>query len=259
MCAAWQTIWSEKLFKRFVTWLAGFPAANCISEKARIFGRSLMSDSLSDVAPIVGNDSQNGVPDRFIYRGPSMTPTFRPGQVLYVHLEARDIAAGDVIVFHDHNDNHQVVHRVISVSASGLITRGDNNLRSDPAPIISDQVVGRVEKTKLGGQIRPVVGGWRGLWLARVLRAILRIKRFLRRVLRGPYRWLRASRLVAYFWKPSFSKVWLAGEDGPWVKFIHRGRSIARWWPQQNRFECQKPYDLVLRCEDLLDKGIIPK
>lgn len=218
-----------------------------------------MNGFLSEVAAIQKKDRPEEASYCFIYRGPSMAPTFRPGQLLFVRSQTRAINPGDVIVFHGHDDrSSRVVHRVISVSPDGLITRGDNNLRDDPTPIGFDRVVGRVERANLRGQFRPVVGGWRGLWLARTLRAKLQIRTILRGGFREPYRWLRASRLVRYLWKPSFSKVWLAGEDGPWVKFVHRGRTVARWWPKRNQFECRKPYDLVLRREDFINKDVTP-
>ena len=78
-----------------------------------------MKNSLADAVPFPENDSRNRVLDRFVYRGPSMAPTFRPGQVLHVYAEARDIAPGDVIVFHGQNGIGHVVHRVISLSPDG--------------------------------------------------------------------------------------------------------------------------------------------
>ena len=92
-----------------------------------------MKNSPSELTPVQEQNSSNEKPVRFIYRGPSMRPTFRPGQVLYVRPQALDIAPGDVIVFPDQKSgDFQVVHRVISTTADGLVTRGDNNLRSDP-------------------------------------------------------------------------------------------------------------------------------
>jgi hypothetical protein len=44
--------------------------------------------------------------------------------------------------------------------------------------------------------------------------------------------------------------VHLRTEHGRLVKYVYGGRTVAWWWPGQNRFECRKPFDLVLRRED---------
>ena len=38
---------------------------------------------------------------------------------------------------------------------------------------------------------------------------------------------------------------------GPHFIAIRKSRIVARRWPQQDRFECKKPHDLVIRTEDL--------
>jgi signal peptidase I len=189
----------------------------------------------------------NEKPVCFIYRGPSMRPTFHPGQMLYVRPQALNIAPGDVIVFPDHKrSNFQVVHRVISATADGLITRGDNNMQYDPIPIKPDQVVGRVEMANLGGQIRPVVSGQRGLRRARMLHATLQIERFLRRTLSRPYRWLKYSGIVAKIWHPEISTIRFETQDGPLVKYIHKGKTVASCWVNDNRWRFSRPYDFVI-------------
>ena len=74
-----------------------------------------------------------------------MTPTFHPGQVLHINPQISGIAPGDVIVFQKQDDKDHAVHRVIAVTENGYITRGDNNLITDMAPVLPDQVVGRVK------------------------------------------------------------------------------------------------------------------
>jgi len=44
-------------------------------------------------------------------------------------------------------------------------------------------------------------------------------------------------------------------DNKPLVKYICGGRTVARWWPEQDRFECKKPYDLVIRREDLAQQA----
>jgi signal peptidase I len=205
-----------------------------------------MSNSPNEVVPIQERGSLDGMPRRFIYRGPSMAPTFRTGDVLYMNPNRRDIAPGDVIVFHHQEGKDHVVHRVIAVVAGGFITRGDNNLLSDPIPILPDQIVGRVEKTDRGAQVRMLTVGWRGLWVARVLHAKLQIKRLLRRIFRRPYRWLKSSGIASRLWRPKIERIRLKTPDGPLVKYIHKGRTVASCWTATNCWRFKRPYDFIL-------------
>jgi hypothetical protein len=60
------------------------------------------------------------------------------------------------------------------------------------------------------------------------------------------YRLLRASRAAALVWHPRILAVRFAAPGGSIVKFVHRGRSVAQWVPQAERWTCRKPYDLLL-------------
>jgi hypothetical protein len=164
-----------------------------------------------------------------------------------VRTQALDIAPGDVIVFPDQkSSDFQVVHRVISTTADGLVTRGDNNLRSDPLLVSPEKVIGRVEKTNFQGKIRQVSGGWRGLFRARILRMTLKVKRFLRRGLSRPYQWLKHSGIVAKIWRPEIEKIHFETQDGPLVKYMHKGKTVASCWTDSNRWWFRRPYDFVI-------------
>jgi signal peptidase I len=205
-----------------------------------------MKNSLGDAAPFPETGSGDRAPYRFIYRGPSMAPTFRPGQVLYVRTQAHNMTRGDVIVFQNHSANGHIVHRVISILPGGFATRGDGNLHTDPDPIHPNQVIGRVEKVSLRGLIRPVVGGWRGLWLARILHTILLVKRLLRRGLSRPYRWLKRSGILIKLWHPELETIYFETQDGPLVKYVHKGKTVASCWTKTNRWWFKRPYDFVV-------------
>lgn len=213
------------------------------------------------------------------YRGCSMSGTFRPGECLIMKpVILSEVRPGDVVVFrrlnhqeltggdcqadedrlvgelHGMEESQQVdelVHRVVAIRPGGLVTRGDNNTCSDAELVTADNLVGRVTHLERGRKLRPVHGGWAGLLRAWLLRAWkYHIWKHIARIGYGPYHWLCDSGWVSRFWHPSIVKVRLAGEDGPLVKYIFRGRTVARWWPLRDRFECQKPYDLVLRHPD---------
>lgn len=191
----------------------------------------------------------------FIYHGGSMAPVFRPGQVLYVRPSARDLAAGDVVVFSNPaRPGKHTVHRVVRITPAGVVTRGDANLRDDPRLVPWEALVGRVEQVDDGRRPRRVAGGRRGLWAARGRWAWRWADHSLRRLFYRPYAALRAwtgsQRLLARLLAPHLKSIRLQSPDGPLVKTLFRGRVVARWQPALGRFECRKPFDLAIRPPD---------
>ena len=188
------------------------------------------------------------------YRGRSMGGTFRPGDCLIVApVSLADVRPGDVVVYRGPNhqgDAEEFVHRVVATAPGGLVAHGDNNPCPDIPLVTADNLLGRVTHVTRGGKTQPVHGGRLGLLHARVLHARRHVWRQVWGLVaclgRGPYRWLRESGLVPRLWQPTVMKVRLATENGPLVKYVCGGRTVARWWPDQNRFEYQKPYDLVI-------------
>jgi hypothetical protein len=198
-----------------------------------------------------------------LYRGRSMGGTFRPGDCLtVVTVPLADVRPGDVVVYRGPNhrgEAEELVHRVVAASPGGLVARGDSNLRADATLVTADTLLGRVTHVERDGRTRPVRGGRLGLLRARVLHARRRVWRHVWRLLvlvgRRPYRRLRESGLIARLWRPAVIKIRLATENGPLVKYVCGGRTVARCWPAEGRFECRKPYDLVLRREDPPDEA----
>ena len=184
------------------------------------------------------------------YHGGSMLGTFRPGDCLTVApVSLADVCPGDIVAFRrldDDGDLGEFVHRVVAVVPGGLVTRGDNNPCADSTLVTADNLLGRVTHVERDGEMRPVRGGRWGLLHAWFLHARCRVWRLVACVGRGPYRWLRHKGLIARLWRPTVMKVHLATGNGPLVKYVCGGRTVARWWPEQNRFECRKPYDLVI-------------
>jgi hypothetical protein len=182
-----------------------------------------------------------------------------------------DIRPGDVIIFRkpdsqdEEVDSHplddqltpdELVHRVITICREGLITRGDNNLCTDAAPVTDKNLVGRVTHVERGKKLQIVRGGQAGLLHSQILIAGRLLWKCMTRFGREPYRWLCVSGVVARIWKPHISKVRLTDNSGLVIKFICYGRTVARYWPQQGHFECKKPYDLVLRGKNLTGKDL---
>ncbi|ROR73357.1 signal peptidase I [Bogoriella caseilytica] len=80
----------------------------------------------------------------------SMSPAMEPGALAIVApTEAQEIRIGDVVTYQPRpNDPAVVTHRVIgiNVSATGttFTTQGDANTRTDPHPVVPEQIRGTV-------------------------------------------------------------------------------------------------------------------
>ncbi len=179
----------------------------------------------------------------FPYRGSSMNGTFRPGDLLYVEaVDSEDVRPGDVVLFFSGDGDVFLTHRVVARTAFGLLTRGDAHPLPDPAPVATERLVGRVHFCERQGRVRPVWGGWAGrLWAT-----LLRLRRRLLQAMGFPYRVLRRSGLVRRLWRPAVKGVHLESAEGPVVKYVHGRRTVACWWPEDGRFWCRRPYDLVI-------------
>lgn len=184
------------------------------------------------------------------YRGDSMSGSFKPGDCLfYAEIDLKELAPGQVVIFrlHDPDDkDKEVVHRVISLTPNGLITRGDHNHHIDPDLLTADNLVGLVTHFERNGITRQVGGGFCGLQHARCCHTRLKLWRCIKNLGRRPYTWLRNSALIKHLWRPSIIKVRVKSEDGPLVKYVFRGRTVAQWWPELKRWECDHPFDLVI-------------
>ena len=212
-----------------------------------------------------------------LYSGQSMAPLFRPGDGLRIEAVAfAQVRPGDVIVFYPPpsaltgdedtgsavpsrpdrtaalwppssvEGSRRIVHRVVAVSPEGLVTRGDANPSPDEGSVTPDRLEGRVVALERCGTIRPVACGRSGLLRAALARSGARIARPARRIASVPYGLLRASGLVRRLWHPEVRALTVATPQGALVKFLHGTRTVARWWPASGRFECTKPYDLVI-------------
>jgi hypothetical protein len=187
-----------------------------------------------------------------------MAGIFRPGDYLIiVPVSLESVQAGDVIVFDGLDaagEPDVIVHRVVDVLPEGLVTRGDNNSRLDPAPVTMDNLLGRVTHFERGDKRHRVRGGWWGLQRVRLNRgwrwAVRRSRLVAASLGRQPYGWLRGSRLVCWLWRPAITKIYLAGDGDPVVKYVCGRQTVARWWPDTGRFKCRKPYDLIISRPD---------
>lgn len=186
----------------------------------------------------------------FIYSGASMAPLFNPGDMLCARFPVwQNIRPGDVVIIHwgNHiNHSEHVVHRVVSVNREYLNTQGDNNLKLDAQVVTNDNLAGLVFSFGRKGKIYSVRGGRLGLFYAHLVHMRNYIWMLIKRVSRRAYRWIRRSGLVARVWQPAISQIRVMTDEGPLIKYCFGTRTVARWWPQQKRFQVVKPFDLVL-------------
>ena len=186
------------------------------------------------------------------YHGDSMLSIFRTGDRLSLEVVSSfaDVEPGDVIVFckkNGTNGKDDVVHRVISFTKAGLITRGDNNLRNDAIPVQLDQIIGKVAIVEgRRGEKKNVSGGLAGLRIAKLYWATTRFIFFCRTIYLRPYRALNLSKIVSKFWHPEIVKVRLQIEHGHIIKYLYDHHTVAVWDTTLHKFDCRKPFDLVI-------------
>lgn len=175
-----------------------------------------------------------------------MRGTFRRGDIVLVApVKWQDIVQGDIIAFrcdgYDKTSN-VVVHRVARSTPVSVVTRGDTCRSPDPVAVRVECLVGRASFVLRNGHRLPIVGGRLGNVWAFLLRMLERIRpcfRFL-------YRPVRRSGLLQLLWQPRVLQMHLVTSEGTLIKYIHKQRTVAWWWPESGRFWCRRPYDLVL-------------
>lgn len=186
----------------------------------------------------------------FIYTGPSMAPTFKPGDLLGAQkINLRSIHLGDIVIISRQNNathSETIVHRVIAINQECLITQGDNNFRSDSQVVAIDNFVGLATFFKRRDRIFPIRGGYQGLLYATLLHAWNNIWMLIKLKGSHVYHHIRKSGLITTIWKPAISQIRVTTDQGPLVKYIYGKRTVGRWWPEQQQFEIEKPFDLVI-------------
>lgn len=174
-----------------------------------------------------------------------MRPTLPNHAALQVEpYGERRIQPGDVIVFCSPDSSATVVHRVVSVSRRGLVTRGDANDAADPWVLSAESVIGKVRHARAGATPRRIYGGPWGILVAAAARA----RRFSARLMvRGLRPLLPAiarrnffTRLWAAIYKPKVVRFNDGGESSFFL--IVRGRRVGRFDPEQGTWTLIRPF-----------------
>lgn len=174
-----------------------------------------------------------------------MSVTLKAGDRLWLAPVAFDsLEVGDVVA--RDAGNKVVAHRIVARQPAGYVLQGDGNGRPDVELLAAANFLGKVAARERNGARTQLAGGRQGHRRGHILRACSRFRIRLAWMLGWPYRLLRSSRWVVRFWHPDVLTVRFATPSGWLTKFIRRGKTVAVWAPQSGRWECRRPYDLVL-------------
>ncbi len=188
--------------------------------------------------------------DAHFYFGHSMDGTFRKHDRIQVEkTRIIKIRIGDIAIFKNLLETGKevyYVHRVVAFMEKNIITRGDNNPRNDEEPVTEENLIGKVTHYERNGKIHKVWNGRLGMVRARVLHGRLHVIRAIKFFLRKPYRLLKKTGIVSKLWRPEIETIYFETQDGPLVKYIHKGRTVASCWTDTNRWWFRRPYDFVI-------------
>jgi hypothetical protein len=182
-----------------------------------------------------------------VYHGRSMYPLLREGDLLtLVHLAPDNVRRGDVVLI-AFDDNRDIIHRVVDISAAGIRTRGDNRGQDDPWLLNPQQIRGVVTGLRRGPLERRVARGRQGLRTARlyymrhaVLRTLLPLLHPAYHALAGAG-WLRV--IVPRHWRPRVTA--FRSAEGLVYRLI-TGKRVVGWYnPDTRSWDIERPYRLL--------------
>jgi len=200
---------------------------------------------------------------RIVYTGPSMNPTLREPDLLWVEPYGnRPIRAGDVVCFESPEHDTNIVHRVISISRrrmgdgglrDEIRTRGDNNQMLDTAVLAADNLLGRVVAAQRGSRLRSIPGGRTGLLVAWVLRRWKSIWRVVAGLVSRVYQLLVRGGPLGFLLPGSLRPrlVCFNGRDGAIFKLLMRGRTVGDYDYRFMEWHIRRPFRLFIDTRSL--------
>jgi signal peptidase I len=203
---------------------------------------------------------------RIVYTGPSMNPTLREPDILWVEpYGKRRVRAGDVVCFESPEHDTNIVHRAISVRPSSLVpspsslaprpsspiairTQGDNNLLPDTRVLAPADLLGRVVAAQRGPQLRSIPGSHTGLmiaWGLRLWKSIWKVVAgIVSRVYQGTVRCGPFDFLLPGGLKPRL--VCFSGRDATVYKLLIRGRMVGLYDHSIKEWQIRRPLRLFI-------------
>ncbi len=185
----------------------------------------------------------------FIYRGPSMNPTFYEPEMLTIKpYNGNKPKKGDVICYRVDHKDESIVHRVVKVEESGIKTKGDNNTYIDDYMVAGQSVIGRVVASKRGNKTRTIHGGFFGVLEMYWCRGCRKIRNFISKFLHDSYNYLAVSGIFRKL-KPKKMVFRLAVfEKYPLVypKLVLNGCTVGTFDFRQKSWKINRPYRLFV-------------
>jgi signal peptidase I len=212
---------------------------------------------------------------RIVYTGPSMNPTLREPDLLWVEPYGNSpVRVGDVVCFKSPEKNINIVHRVVSVGLPKVVTRhsslithysvlirtrGDNNAADDTWILQAGDIIGRVVAAQRGPRRRPIPGGRTGRIVAWSVKLRRENRRFVAAVLGGTYRGLARSGpfdfLLPGGLKPRL--VCFNGHEAATLKLLIGRLAIGRYDRERGEWQIRGPFRLFVDEQLLPDPRFI--
>jgi signal peptidase len=207
---------------------------------------------------------------RIVYAGPSMNPTLREPDLLWVEPYGnRSVRVGDVVCYWSSEEKVNIVHRVISVGhrsrgsgrllkagpKDGIRTRGDNNLWPDAGVIATEDLLGQVVSAQRGSRLRPIPGGWTGRTVAWRVRLGKAVWRTVVHVVSGAYQRLARGGPFDFVLPRDLKPrpVRFSGQKTTSFKLLMGSRTIGHYNHRYNRWCIRRPFRLFVDEQSLPD------
>ena len=190
----------------------------------------------------------NQLQNYICYTGPSMNPTLKAGDLLYITpYDGRKARKGDVIAFKPPNRKIYITHRVISVEPGAIRVRGDNNTHTDPWALNPDHIIGKVTHAQ-GKRGRRICGGYPGHVYALVIHTLNGGKDRLSVLFRPVYDW-SAQKGIPRRWLPFHLKtrvIVYSRHNGTEMQLFVGRYVIGRFRPRSDRWQIKSPFRLIV-------------
>jgi len=189
-----------------------------------------------------------------VYTGPSMNPTLVCPDLLDV-VPYGDAApsVGDVVCFLREATGQVVVHRIVRISGTRIVTQGDNNPEPDRDQLQAGDILGHVIGARRGEKQRAVTGGIAG-------RAVFRWRRISARV-RNAAGLVLLSAGPAWAITRSLARFLPAGQKPRIVYFttwnygtlrLYFGKTLAGDYdPARGNWKIRLPYRVLVSADEL--------
>ncbi len=184
-----------------------------------------------------------------VYTGTSMFPTLQEPEVIEISpYDNRAPVTGDVVLFLPPGQDQPIVHRVVEVTARGILTRGDNNAHVDVWVLQPEDIAGQVVAAWRAQERRRIMGGRAGQWLGLWLRLRRVLGQRVTRWLRLPYYALARRAILARWlpkrYRPRVVAFQVRGSD-QW-RLVFGQRVIGQYDRALDRWIVRRPFRLFV-------------